>query len=301
MESRYYHLNDYLKNLFNEKVLKICINADFSCPNRDGKCGYGGCIFCSESGSGEHLKKISISNQVETFLKSYKGKRANKFIVYFQNFSNTYDNISSLKLKYDSALISDKIVGISIATRPDCIDEEIVKLISSYKDKYYVCVELGLQTANDETALLINRCYKTKVFKNAVQLLHKYNIPVVTHIMIGLPNEKDCDVLNTIKLINDLNIEGIKIHSTYVVKNTKLCQMYENKKYSPILLEDYIKTTCLALSFLNPNIVIHRLSGDAPKEILVAPDWNLHKKWILNGINKYLKEHNIYQGMNFNK
>ena len=119
--------------------------------------------------------------------------------------------------------------------------------------------------------------------------------------MIGLPNEKDCDVLNTIKLINDLNIEGIKIHSTYVVKNTKLCQMYENKKYSPILLEDYIKTTCLALSFLNPNIVIHRLSGDAPKEILVAPDWNLHKKWILNGINKYLKEHNIYLGMNFNK
>ena len=159
---RYKHLNKYLKDKFGERTLKICIDGGFTCPNRDGKVGIGGCIFCSEKGSGEHINSAkNITEQVENFFKSYKAERANKFIAYFQNFTNTYDSISNLKEKYDSALIDDRIVGLSIATRPDCINEDIVKLLSSYTDKYYVTVELGLQTFSDTTATLINR----RIFK----------------------------------------------------------------------------------------------------------------------------------------
>ena len=159
---RYKHLNKYLKDKFGERTLKICIDGGFTCPNRDGKVGIGGCIFCSEKGSGEHINSAkNITEQVENFFKSYKAERANKFIAYFQNFTNTYDSISNLKEKYDSALIDDRIVGLSIATRPDCINEDIVKLLSSYTNKYYVTVELGLQTFSDTTATLINR----RIFK----------------------------------------------------------------------------------------------------------------------------------------
>ena len=191
MEKRYKKLNEYYKEKFGERTLKICVDGGFTCPNRDGKCGTGGCIFCSEKGSGELIKQSneSITKQVKDYLNSYRAKRANKFIVYFQNFSNTYDTLENLKKKYDSSLIDDRIVGLSIATRPDCINEEIVKLIKSYSDKYYVCVELGLQTASDEIGRIINRGYTTKQFIEAVKLLNKYEIDVITHIMCGLPGE----------------------------------------------------------------------------------------------------------------
>lgn len=298
MQSRYNHLNEYLKNKFGERVLKICIDGGFTCPNRDGKCGLGGCVFCGEAGSGEHLKsKEDISMQVENFLKSYRGKRANKFIAYFQNFTNTYDSIENLKMKYDAALINKKIVGLEIATRPDCISEEIVELLSEYNKKYYVVVELGLQTANDATGRLLNRGYNSNVFTDAVKLLNKYNIDVVCHIMIGLPNETKDDLLNTIHFINMHKLQGVKIHSTYIIKNTKLEQMYKNNEYRPLELDEYIELACFAIANLNPNLIIHRISGDAPKDMLVAPEWNWHKKWIINGIEKKLKEENIYQGM----
>ena len=328
---KYNKLNEYLKEKFGERTLKICIDGGFTCPNRDGTKGIGGCIFCSEKGSGEHIHKLqiasscysysacsprfscscshdivkkSIQKQVENYFKSYKAERANKFIVYFQNFTNTYDTIDSLKLKYDSALIDDRIVGLEIATRPDCINEEIVQLLKSYTKKYYVCVELGLQTANEETGNLINRCYSNSDFSNSVSLLNKYGIDVVTHIMVGLPSVNNMhetmeDIINTVQFINKHNIQGIKIHSCYVVKNTRLEELYNKKQYIPLTLGEYLKSCAYIITHIAPSVIVHRVSGDAPKDLLVAPSWNSHKKWILNGLHKLLEEENLEQGMYF--
>lgn len=299
INNRYNHLNDYFKKKFGERTLKICIDGGFTCPNRDGTVSTNGCIFCGNRGSGEHLKPLDIPSQVQDFFNSYKAFRANKFIVYFQNFTNTYDTIENLKEKYDSALIDDRIVGISIATRPDCITEEICKLLNSYKNKYEVFVELGLQTSNDKTAKFINRGYDSKTFTKAVELLNKYKIETIVHIMVGLPNEDLEDIKNTVNFINHHNIQGLKIHSTYIIENTELCNMYQNGTYKPISLEYYIKIVSYILTHINPKIIIHKISGDAPKNLLVAPSWNSHKKWILNGIDKYMKENNLYQGQYF--
>lgn len=300
-QERYKHLNSYYKSKFGEKTLKICIDAGFTCPNRDGSLSSCGCIFCSEKGSGELIQysALHISEQVLSFLNSYKGKRANKFIVYFQNFTNTYDSIENLKKKYDSALIDNRVVGISIATRPDCITEEIAKLLSSYSENYDVSVELGLQTSNDNIGKIINRCYTNSQFTKAVNILRKYNIEVITHMMIGLPTETFEDIKNTIEFINKHDIKGIKIHSTYIVKNTILADMYYKKQYKPITLEYYLNNLSYAITHLRPDIIIHRISGDAPKDLLVAPEWNLHKKWVLNGFEKLLIEQNLWQGKYF--
>ena len=314
---RYNHLNKFLKEKFGERVLKICIDGNFTCPNRDGTLSKSGCIFCSEYGSGEHIKKFLkdtnkelintntteeyIKYQINNYFNSYKASRANKFIAYFQNFSNTYDTLANLKAKYDAALINNKIVALAIATRPDCINEDICKLIESYKNKVYVWVELGLQTSNEQIGKIINRKYLNNQFTDAVKLLNKYNIDVVTHIMVGLPNETAKDIKTTTDFINNHKIKGIKIHSTYIVKNTKLEEMYKKREYSPISLEYYIENACNVLANLNPEIIIHKISGDSPKDLLVAPSWNLHKKWIINGIDKYLKENNLYQGIYYKK
>lgn len=295
--NRYNKLNEYLKKKFGEKTLKICIDGGFTCPNRDGKISTNGCIFCSEKGSGEHINsKETITKQVQNYFNSYKATRANKFIAYFQNFTNTYDTVNNLKEKYDAALIDNRIVALSIATRPDCINEEIAKLLNEYSKKYYVYVELGLQTANNTTANFINRGYENNIFSKAVKILNKYHIDVVTHIMIGLPNETHADIENTVSFINNHNIQGIKIHSTYIVKNTILETLYHSQKYIPMTLDYYIKETCFVLTHISPKIIIHKISGDAPKDLLIAPDWNLHKKWIINGIHKYLNANNLYQG-----
>ena len=296
MEERYLKFSNWLKDKFGERVLKICVDGGFTCPNRDGKCGVGGCIFCSEKGSGEHIKNLNITEQVLSHLNSYRGKRANKFIVYFQNFSNTYDSVKNLKIKYDQALVSDKIVALSVATRPDCINEEIVKLLSSYAKKYYVYVELGLQTVNEEVARFCNRGYSNQQFTQSVELLNKYNIPVVVHIMVGLPNEKQDDIAKIVNFINNHNIQGVKIHSTYVVKNTKLHNLYLAGEYEPLKFEDYIKNVIYIITHLKKDIVIHRISGDAPKDILVVPEWNMRKKRILNCVFKTLNDKNLYQG-----
>lgn len=295
---RYKHLNKYLKEKFGERTLKICVDGGFTCPNRDGTVSTGGCIFCSEKGSGEHLHSAeSIEAQVKHFFSSYKAKRANKFIVYFQNFTNTYDSISNLKRKYDAALVDNRIVGLQIATRPDCINENICQLLKSYTTKYYVCVELGLQTSNEQTAKLINRGYTNSQFTKAVELLNKYNIDVVAHIMVGLPNEEQTSLENTVNFLNKHKLQGLKIHSTYVVENTDLAVMYKNGTYEPITLDYYLEALTYILTHISPEVVIHRLSGDAPKDLLIAPDWNSHKKWVINGIEHILKERNLEQGM----
>ncbi len=302
-KERYKHLNKNLKEKFGERTLKICIDGGFTCPNRDGTLSTKGCIFCSEKGSGELIacangnnQITKITNQVKNYFSSYRSERANKFIAYFQNFTNTYDTLENLKAKYDAALIDDRIVGLEVATRPDCINEEIVKLLKSYTNKYYVCVELGLQTSNDETDKIINRGYNSNQFTQAVNLLNKYNIDVVTHVMIGLPGENFDDIKNTIEFINRHNIQGIKIHSTYVVKNTKLADMYLKGLYTPITLDYYLEALTYIITHISPDIVIHRISGDSPKDLLLAPEWNLHKKWVLNGFDKIMRDQDLYQG-----
>ena len=304
---RYKHLNEYYKEKFGERTLKICVDGGFTCPNRDGKLGIGGCIYCSQRGSGELINSRNNSNdneevikniteQVKNYFTTYRAERANKFIVYFQNFTNTYDSIENLKKKYDAALIDERIVGIAIGTRPDCIDEEIVKLLKSYSDRYYVCVELGLQTVNDEIGKLINRGYTSKDFTKAVEILNKYDIDVVAHIMVGLPNETHKDVMDTVDFINRHKLEGVKIHCTYVVENTILCDMYKKGEYKALDLDDYIETLIDIMTHLNPNFIIHRISGDAPKDILVAPYWNKHKMWILHGFEKRFRARDLWQG-----
>lgn len=299
---RYRHLNEYLKNKFGERTLKICIDGGFTCPNRDGKLGYGGCIYCSEKGSGELINNVKgITEQVKYYFTTYRAQRANKFIAYFQNFTNTYDTIENLKAKYDAALVDDRIVGISIGTRPDCINEEIVKILKTYTEKYYVCVELGLQTSNDEIGKVINRCYTSEQFTKAVELLNKYNIDVITHIMVGLPGETHQDIVDTVKFVNKHKLQGIKIHSTYVVENTVLADMYRKGEYKALELDDYIETLIDIMTHLNPEFIIHRISGDAPKDILVAPYWNKHKMWILHGFEKRFRARDLWQGKFYGK
>ena len=306
-KERYKHLNKYLKEKFGERTLKICIDGGFTCPNRDGTISTKGCIFCSEKGSGELIRCGSgnsivekIKNQVENYFGSYRSERANKFIAYFQNFTNTYDSLDMLKSKYNAALIDDRIVGLEVATRPDCINEDIVNLLKYYKDKYYVCVELGLQTSNNNTGILINRGYSSCLFTSAVKLLNDAGIDVVAHIMIGLPGETFDDLKNTVDFINSHNIQGLKIHSTYVIKNTVLADMYFDGRYEPISLEYYLESLTYVVTHISPDVVIHRISGDAPKDLLIAPDWNLHKKWVLNGFDKILREQNLWQGKYYN-
>lgn len=308
MIEHYKHLNTYLKELFGERTLKICIDGGFTCPNRDGKCGTSGCIFCSSKGSGELINsEPNISNQVTQYFQTYRSKRANKFIAYFQNFTNTYNSVENLKKKYDSALIDDRIVALDIATRPDCINDDVAKLISSYMPKHKVFVELGLQTSNDNTAKIINRGYESSVFTDAVKILNKYNIPVICHIMVGLPTEQELirvdnfdvfkAIVDTVNFINKHNISGLKIHSTYIVKNTVLNKLYEGNKYKPITYEEYMSNLTYIITHINPEIIIHRISADPPKNLLVAPEWCLHKKWVLNGFDKILNEQNLFQGM----
>ena len=197
MKNQYNKLNEYLKEKYGERVLKICIDGGFTCPNRDGTKGIGGCIFCSQRGSGEHLEILSIREQVQNGLE-YKKDRASKFIAYFQNYTNTYDTIENLRDKYNQALIDDRIVCLAVATRPDCINQEVCELLSSFKDKVDVWVELGLQTSNDESGKSIHRGYDSKEFTEAVKLLNQYGLDCITHIMIGLPGENHQDIENTV-------------------------------------------------------------------------------------------------------
>ena len=299
---RYNHLNKYLIEKFGSRTLKICVDGGFSCPNRDGVKSTFGCIFCG-GGAGENIvgKKsdvtASIKSQVTQFLSSYRGLRADKFIVYFQSFSGTYADVDTLKVRYDTALASsDKIVGLQVATRPDLVSLEVVDLLASYKDKYYVCVELGLQTKSDDIGSDINRCYTSSEFENACKLLKSKGIDVVAHLMVGLPNQDLTEVLNTVDFLNRCGINGLKIHNTYVQTNTVLADRYQSGEYVPITQEYYVDAVCRILGRLNSDIIIHRITADPPKGECLAPMWCTHKKLVLNAINKKLDEMQISQG-----
>ncbi len=299
----YYSLDYFLKQKFKEKVMKISLDGGFTCPNRDGTISFGGCTFCSSRGSGEfsgnRLKSINEQfNEQKTMMnKKWKSK---KYIAYFQAYTNTYGPVKYLKKLYDEALNQKGVVGLSIATRPDCLCDEIIDLLVQYNDKTFLNVELGLQTSNDITGKLINRGHDSECFKYSVEKLRKNNINVVAHVIFGLPYETKDQMMNTVKFINLLDIQGIKYHLLYIIKNTKLYNEYlKCKSIYTLSRESYIEILGEALSITNPNIVIHRITGDAKREDIIEPLWSIKKWELLNSIHKYLFENNIYQGKFF--
>jgi radical SAM protein (TIGR01212 family) len=295
---RYRNLSGYLKEKYGKRLKKICIDGGFSCPNRDGTCGVGGCIYCSERGSGEHINaSLSITEQVRAAL--IGADPEDRFIVYFQNFTNTYADVAVLRERYDAALIDGRIAVLDIGTRPDCIDDRIAELIASYKDKCDVWVELGLQSASDNTAKIINRGYNTEVYFSAVRTLKKYGISVVTHIMIGLPGEGDFELYETVRALNLAESDGLKIHSVYVPRGTELEKMYRRGEYAPIEMTEYVRRAVKVLRMISPKTVIHRLTGDCPRELLVAPEWNADKNAVLLSISRTLDALDAYQGDEF--
>ena len=294
----YNNLSGYFRNKYGKRIGKICIDGGFSCPNRDGTCGKGGCIYCGERGAGEHIDaSVSIGEQVRKALSN--ADQQDIFAAYFQNFTNTYASISVLKERYDAALIDERIKILAIGTRPDCIDEEVAELIASYKSKVDVWVELGLQTANDKTADIINRGYYRETFDKAMEILKKYDIPVVVHLIVGLPGEDIRDVKQTVEYINRFDLFGIKIHSIYVMKGTRLEEMYESGEYTPPTLAEYINCAVYILTHISPKVIIHRLTGDCPRDLLVAPDWNRSKNEIINTIVYKMQLEGLSQGCKY--
>jgi len=292
-------LNDFLKEKFNEKIYKVSLDGGFTCPNRDGKVSRGGCIFCSENGSGDFtatkLKSIhaQIEEQIDLVSKKYKG---DKYIAYFQNFTNTYAEVSYLRKIYEEALSHEKIVGLAIATRPDCLGDDVLELLAELNKKTFLWVELGLQTLNDDVAKYFNRAYETEIYKEASEKLNRLNIKFVTHIIIGLPKEENDDYLKTAIFAQNCGTWGIKVHLMYVVKNTPLEKLYLNGDLKVNTKEEYVEKVVNVLENISSEIVVHRLTGDGDRETLVAPLWSIKKIDVLNSIHKELKRRNTYQG-----
>ena len=297
-EKRFNNLDFYLKNYFGEKVYKVSLDGGFTCPNRDGKLSFDGCIFCSDSGSGEFAgdKSQKIYNQIEKQMEFLGKGKDKKYIAYFQNFTGTYGDINYLREIYESALSHENIVGIAIGTRADCLDLEVIELLRELNKRTLLWIEIGLQSSKDETAILINRGYKTSLFEKKVKELQSYNIKVVAHVIIGLPFEEEKDILKTINLLNKLGVWGVKIHLMYILKNTKLHKLYLEKAFKLMSKDEYVSLVAEIIGRLSKDIVIHRLTGDAPWKDLFEPKWSTDKRGILNQITKELKEKNIYQG-----
>ena len=291
----YRNLSTYLREKYGKRLDKVCIDGGFTCPNRDGKCGIGGCIFCGERGAGEHIDPTaSISEQVRNRLK--KSNTGDVFVAYFQNFTNTYAPIDVLRERYDAALIDDRIKVLAIGTRPDCIDEDVCALLAEYAREREVWVELGLQTASDKTAEIINRGYKTEVFVRAMELLEKYGLKAVVHIMMGLPGESVEDMKRTADFVARFPVFGLKIHSIYVMKGTELEHLYLEKRYTPPTFDEFCEAAAYAVARMPEDVVIHRLTGDCPKGMLVAPEWNSDKTIVIDTLMEKMKILGYRQG-----
>lgn len=291
----YNRLSDYLKGKYGANVKKICIDGGFTCPNRDGSRGVGGCIFCGDEGSGEQIlfRESSITEQIQ---KGVERSGDGKYIAYFQNYTNTYAPTSVLKERYLQAINHKNIVGLSIATRPDCINDEVARLLSELNALKDITVELGLQTASDSTAKAINRCYNSSEFSRAVELLNFYGIEIVVHIILGLPNEGQAEVQNTINFLNSHKYSGIKIHSLYVTEGTSLAEKYLKGEYTALTYNEYVHMVTYVLTHINSQIIVHRITGDGNKRTLLAPEWSKNKIMVINGINKQLLINNQTQG-----
>lgn len=298
----YYSLNNFLKETFGEKVYKISLNGGMTCPNRDGKIDNRGCIFCSKGGSGEFSadKNLQISQQIKQAKQKINSKtNCKKFIAYFQPFTNTYAPTDYLRKIYYEAISGEDIVALSIATRPDCLSKDVLNLLDEINKIKPVWVELGLQTIHKNSAEYIRRGYELDVYDIAVKELKNIGINVITHIIIGLPNETEEMILQSVKYAGEKS-DGIKLQLLHILKNTDLLINFEKGKFNTLSLEEYSDILCKCIEILPKNVVIHRLTGDGDKKLLVAPLWSADKKTVINTINKKLKERNIVQGRLYN-
>lgn len=298
-QKRYNDLNSYLRNLFGCRVQKITIDAGLTCPNRDGTISSGGCIYCNirGSGTGAHANGLTVTQQLSNGKKSLsKRYKAKKFIAYFQSFSNTYAPVKTLKRLYDEALSVKDVVGLSIGTRPDCINEPVLELLQDYGNTCLVWIEYGLQSAHDATLVFINRGHDFKCFKKAVDATKNRGIKICAHVILGLPSENKAQMLDTAKAISDMDIDGIKLHLLYVIKGTKLDALFSAGKYRCLEQQEYVDLVCDFLERIPKDIVIQRLTSDPHPEELVAPLWSLDKTETLRLIKDTFKTRDSWQG-----
>lgn len=300
----YYTLNAYCKKTYGEKLYKIALDAGFTCPNRDGTLGFRGCIFCSAGGSGDFAVKTisSVSQQIAQGLSLMKGKKTgSRYIAYFQAYTNTYAPASYLEKIYTQALEHPDIAGISIATRADCLPEECLALLSNLRFRYpnkFIWVELGLQTIHEQTADFIRRGYPLRVFEEAMEHLHKLQIPVIVHVILGLPGETPQMQFETIRYLNQWKPFGVKLQLLHILKGTDLADFYNNptNHFKPLTKEQYLDLLIGCIMRLSPDIVIHRVTGDGPKDLLIAPLWSQNKRDVLNSLHRQMKLTQAYQG-----
>ena len=295
----YYSLNYYLRELYGEKIYKIAIDGGFTCPNRDGKISTKGCIFCSEGGSGDFAssRSLSIYDQIEQGKKRLSSKKTgNKYIAYFQAYTNTYAPVSHLKMLFNEAISHPDIIGLSIATRPDCLDDEVIQLLSDINKKKKVWVELGLQTIHASSASFIRRGYNLDCFDLAVKKLNESSLDIIVHLILGLPNETKEQMLQSVNYISSKKIQGVKLQLLHILRNTDLEHYYYENNFQALTMDEYIDILISCIEIIPPNIVIHRITGDGPKNLLIAPRWSTNKKVVLNTILREFKAHNTWQG-----
>lgn len=298
-----YHSLDYmLKERFGEKVYKVTLNGGMSCPNRDGTIGHGGCIFCSEGGSGDFAASaaLSIHEQIDSQIAMLSAKRPiHKYIAYFQAYTNTYAPLSYLERIFTEAIEHEDIVGLSIGTRPDCLPDETLDLLSELNKKKPVTVELGLQTIHERTAAFIRRGYKLSCFEDALEKLQEHKLETVVHTILGLPGENTENILETMRYLNAHHIDGIKLQLLHVLKHTDLADYYGQTGFHILSEDEYVDLVIHCLEVLSPDITIHRLTGDGPSDLLIAPLWSLKKRSVLNHIHHELKVRDTWQGRLF--
>lgn len=304
VDKRYNSLNYFLREKFGEKVFKISLDGGFTCPNRDGKVAKGGCIFCSARGSGDYAgeRLLSIGEQFDNVKlimnKKWKGE---KYIAYFQAYTNTYAPVKELREKYEEAINKEGVVALAIATRPDCLGDDVLDLLEELNSKIYTWVDLGLQTIHPETAELINRGHDLKVFDEAMERLRARGIDTVVHTIFGLPGETKQQMLDTVKHISKSGAKGIKIHLLHLMQNTAMVKLYEEGKLEFLSQQEYVDLVCKSICILPQEMVIHRMTGDAPRTTLIGPMWSLKKWEVLNDIDKTMENNGYYQGLYYDE
>ncbi len=306
LDKPYYSLNAYCRNVFHEKLYKIAINAGMTCPNRDGSLGLRGCIFCSAGGSGDFAVRtegLSVEEQLRQGLSLFGDKRTGRrFIAYFQAYTNTYAPVPRLRQLYTQALDSPSVAGISIATRPDCLPQAVLELLRDLKRSYpdkFIWIELGLQTIHEKTAAYIRRAYPLSDFVWAAGALNALDIPVITHLILGLPGETREQMYESAAFLNHLPVSGVKLQLLHVLRGTDLADDYLAGKFALPDMDGYVDLVIGCLERLSPKTAVHRLTGDGPRELLLAPEWSLRKKAVLNTIHKEMRMRNTWQGKEF--
>jgi uncharacterized protein len=303
-DKRYYTWNHHLKSHFGEKIIKIPLDGGFDCPNRDGKAAYGGCTFCSQSGSGDFAgsRRDDIITQFRTVKERMHAKwKKGKYLGYFQAFTNTYAPVEKLKEMYETVLEQEGVVGLAIATRPDCLPDDVVEYLADLNKRTYLWVELGLQTVHERTAMLINRAHDYPTYVEGVNKLRKHNIRVCTHIIDGLPLETPEMMMETAREVAKLDVQGIKIHLLHLLKKTPMVKQYEQGMLEFLDFDTYVNLVCDQLEVIPSDMMIHRLTGDGPSDLLIGPMWSLNKWKVLNAIDSELKRRDSFQGKYFNK